>query len=118
MRFACTMIPSIIRLDTGTYVIDQPIHLASNLTIEGGFMDEYKVKTSEIGATTIYRSDQYVEGTSMAPRLVAIEASSLNDFRLQDLTIQTADAPSLPGINTTTNAADDKDCYNMVEPGG
>ena len=92
---------AIIRLDTGVYVIDQPIHLASNLTIEGGFMDDYKVKTSEIGATTIYRSGQYVEGTSMAPRLVAIEASSLNDFRLQDLTIQTADAPNLPGINNS-----------------
>lgn len=108
---------AIIRLDTGTYVIDQPIHLSSNITLEGGFRDEYKVKTSEIGATTIYRSAQYVEGTSMAPRLVAIEGSSLNDFRLQDLTIQTADAPELPGVNSATNAADDKDCYNMVEPG-
>ena len=108
---------AIIRLDTGRYVIDQPIRMASNLTLEGGFMDEYKIKTSEIGATTIYRSNQYVEGTSTAPRLVAIEANSLNDFRLQDLTIQTANAPELPAVNTATNAADDKDCYNMVDPG-
>lgn len=108
---------AIIRLDTGTYVIDQPLHLSSNITLEGGFRDEYKEKVSAIGATTIYRSANYVEGTSAAPRLVAIEGSSLNDFRLQDLTIQTADAPTLAPVSTETNRADDNECYNWVDPG-
>lgn len=108
---------AIIRLDTGTYVIDQPLHLSSNITLEGGFRDEFKEKVSSIGATTIYRSANYVEGTAAAPRLVAIEGSSLNDFRLQDLTIQTADAPQLEELTTTTNRADDNECYNWVEPG-
>lgn len=108
---------AIIRLDTGTYLIHQPIRLESNLTLEGGFQDDFKKKTSEVGATTIYRSDSCVEGTSMAPRLVAIEASSLNDFRLQDLTIRTASAPDLPPVRTASSLSDDRDCYNLVEPG-
>ncbi|MBR1991741.1 MAG: hypothetical protein IJ986_05660 [Bacteroidales bacterium] len=112
---ACTN--AIIRLDTGTYNIDQPIELASNLTLEGGFFDDYKQKTSAPGATTIFRSDQYVEGTSLAPRIVAMEGSSLNNFRLQDLTIETANAPSLPGLSVASSNADDNDCYNIVEPG-
>lgn len=108
---------AIVRMDTGTYIIDQPLHLSSNLTLEGGFQDEFKKKTSEIGATTIYRSANYVEGTATAPRLVAIEGSSLNDFRLQDLTIQTADAPQLEMVSTPNNRADDNECYNWVDPG-
>ncbi|MBO4646026.1 MAG: immunoglobulin domain-containing protein, partial [Bacteroidales bacterium] len=108
---------AIVRLDTGTYYLDHSIQLASNLTIEGGFFDEFKQKTSEVGATTLFRTQNRVEGTMMAPRIVAMEGSGLNDFRLQDLTIQTADAPALPAIHSPLVNADDKDCYNNVEPG-
>ena len=108
---------AIIRMEIGVYNIDKSLSLASNMTLEGGFFDEFKQKTSEPGATTIYRTNMYPEGTSRAPRLVAIEANSLNDFRLQDLTVQTADAEQLPPLQTSSSNYDDKECVNGTEPG-
>ncbi|MBO7071800.1 MAG: hypothetical protein J6W09_10990, partial [Bacteroidales bacterium] len=112
---SCT--DAIIRMDTGIYKIDKSLQLASNITLEGGFFDEYRQKTSKPGATTIYRTAEKAEGTSLAPRLVAIEANSINDFRLQDLTVQTADARQLPLVETGTTNFDDQECANGTEPG-
>ena len=104
-------------MEIGTYNIDKALHLSSNMTLEGGFSDEFRKKTSEAGATVIYRTDRYPEGTSHAPRLVAIEANSLNNFRLQDLTVQTADAQQVPPLETTITNFDDKECTNGTAPG-
>ena len=112
---SCT--DAIIRLAVGTYTINKSLQLASNMTLEGGFFDEYRQKTSEPGQTTIYRTSENPEGTSRAPRLVAIEANSLNNFRLQDLTVQTADAQQLPPLQTSNTNFDDMDCTNGTEPG-
>ena len=110
---------SIIRMETGTYNIDKALHLASNLTLEGGFFDEFRQKTSLAGATRINRTANHPEGNVRAPRLVAIEANGINDFRLQDLTISTDDAEPLPPLNTVAEDKDfdDMECTNGVEPG-
>lgn len=87
---------AIIRMATGTYNFDDPISTISSFTtIEGGF-DEGNgwQKTSLPGATTINRTTANLEGTPGNERLVAIYGNGIHDFRLQDLTITTDDAPS------------------------
>lgn len=92
---------TVIKLATGTYPIDAPITtLTSNVTLEGGYdaNDNWR-KTSAIGATTIARSANNVEGLPDAGRLVAFQIANASNFRFQDLTIQVFDAPAA----TTTN---------------
>ncbi|GIV32520.1 MAG: hypothetical protein KatS3mg031_0055 [Chitinophagales bacterium] len=93
-----------IKMAIGTYTISNPLTITSNLTIEGGFDDANNwVKTSLAGATTIYRDTSNPEGLPLAPRLVALYANSASYIRLQDLTIQVADAPPAPvGLPGTT----------------
>ncbi|WP_341906388.1 T9SS type A sorting domain-containing protein [Fluviicola taffensis] len=104
---------AVIKLATGTYTINAPLYLGSYLTLEGGFDPTTWVKTSLAGATTITRSTVAPEGTAGAQRLVAFYGNSAVGFRLQDLTITTANANS-PGMSTygihLTNCSN----YNMV----
>jgi hypothetical protein len=85
----------------GTYTIDNPITtLTNNLTLEGGFdpANGWK-KTSQAGATKIFRSNLNVEDAAgLAPRLVAIHAIGQDNIRFQDLTIEVADALPNGGI--------------------
>jgi hypothetical protein len=104
----------IIRIGMGTYTLNQAIaNIPSGVTLEGGFDpgDQWS-KTSLPGATTLYRSALNPEGTANQQRLVAMYANGSTNFRLQDLTIETADAPvsAAEGISTygahLTNCSD------------
>lgn len=90
---------AIIRMAIGTYNFDDPISTISSFTtIEGGFdSGNGWQKTSLPGATTINRTTANLEGSPGNERLVAIYGNGIHDFRLQDLTITTADAPSGTG---------------------
>jgi gliding motility-associated-like protein len=94
---------TVIKMAVGTYVIDSAItNLTSNITLEGGFdpSNSWR-KTSLAGATTILRSNLNVEDAAgVSPRLIAIYATGQDNIRLQDITIQVADAlPSASGLN-------------------
>lgn len=84
-----------IKMAVGTYMIDNPLNISSLLTIEGGFNPSNNWdKSSLAGATAIIRSSLNPEGPPEAQRLVALYANGAVYWRLQDLTIRTADAPS------------------------
>ncbi len=91
-RSACNN--SVIKLATGTYNIDNPLNITSLLTLEGGFIESQAwLKTSEIGATTINRTNANAGGVAGLNRhLTALEVFGSSNFRLQDLTITTNDA--------------------------
>ncbi|MDX1909347.1 MAG: T9SS type A sorting domain-containing protein [Bacteroidia bacterium] len=89
---SCTDV--VIKLDIGTYVINNTItNVSNNMTLEGGFdrLNGWR-KTSLAGATTIRRSTLNPEGAANAQRLVAFQISNASNFRFQDLTISTDNA--------------------------
>jgi len=101
---------TVIKMQVGQYNISAPLTISSNLTLEGGFLADWS-KTSTDGtlATTtlinrniagVYPWDG-LTGINEAPALVALTANGATDFRLQDLTIQTANAPASNSINPT-----------------
>jgi gliding motility-associated-like protein len=97
-RAACN--DAVLKLAIGTYNIDNPLFLGSFLTIEGGFdPGNAWEKTSTPGATTINRTTANPEGPVNGQRLVAFYGNSAIGFRLQDVTITTADA-NQPGMST------------------
>ena len=85
----------------GQYNIDKAIGLVDNITLEGGFLSDWsKTSTDSTLATTtlIYRTANGTypyDGLASpdAPTLVAVNALGVDKFRLQDLSIGTADAP-------------------------
>ena len=94
---------ALIKMAIGTYTIDNPItNITSYTTLEGGFdpANDWR-KTSQPGATTIFRSALNMEGlgTNNA-RIVAIYMNGNNYFRFQDVTIQTANCPALAAGDT------------------
>lgn len=94
---------AIIRMAEGTYEIDYPLELVSNVTIEGGYFDNFNKKTSRAGATTIHRTNTYVLGSASTPSVIAVKGDAVSGFRLQDLTIETADARNdLPSGNQSS----------------
>lgn len=84
-----------IKMAIGTYQIDNAItNFTSYMTIEGGFDPGNGWRKSSLpGATTILRSSNNPDGPPTAPRIVAFYINTAQYFRLQDLTIQTQDAP-------------------------
>lgn len=78
-----------IFMASGTYNITAPINMKANLTIEGGY-NANTWKKSNSTATTIYRDNSNIE--SAPNRLVAMYCNAISNFRLQDLTIRTANA--------------------------
>lgn len=87
---------TVIKMDIGTYNIANPItNLTSFLTLEGGFdQGNGWRKTSAAGATTINRTAANVQNaTGLSPRLIAFQINGQTEFRLQDLTITTVNAP-------------------------
>lgn len=91
---------SIIRLDTGLYIIDNPLNLIDSITIEGGFYASlHWQKSSEAGITEIQRSDLNPEGATNSNRLVAFYGSNNYGFVFQDVTISTVSA-TLNGCST------------------
>ncbi|MBN4061736.1 hypothetical protein JYU20_00885, partial [Bacteroidales bacterium AH-315-I05] len=91
---ACGAGGGLIKVATGTYTINNPITICSNLTIEGGYNATFTTKSSTLGATTIFRSTSNPEGGANQQRLVAIYANTAANFWFQDITIQTANATS------------------------
>ncbi|MEM7367924.1 MAG: T9SS type A sorting domain-containing protein [Bacteroidota bacterium] len=86
----------VIKMDIGTYTIDNAIaNVFDNITLEGGFdqANSWR-KTSTPGATTIHRSALNPAGPANGQRIVAFELTSATNFRFQDLTITTANAPT------------------------
>lgn len=91
---------AIIRMAEGIYEIDYPLDLVSNVTIEGGYFDNFNKKKSTAGATTIRRTNTNVLGSGAAPAVVALKGDAVHGFRLQDLTIETQDARNdIPASN-------------------
>lgn len=101
----------IVKLDTGTYTIDNAItNLAGGVTIEGGFVaaDNWK-KISRAGGSRIFRSTANPE--TNPDRLTAIYISDAQNFRFQDVTIEVADVSALAAGTSTygvhlTNCSD------------
>jgi hypothetical protein len=84
-----------IKMATGVYNINNPITtFGSYTTLEGGFDPTTWVKTSAPGATTIHRTAANPEGPLSNQRIVAVYGNGIHDFRLQDITITTANAPA------------------------
>ncbi|MBQ6277936.1 MAG: gliding motility-associated C-terminal domain-containing protein [Bacteroidales bacterium] len=91
---------AIIRMAEGVYEIDYPLELVSNVTIEGGYFDNFNKKKSTAGATTIRRTNTNVLGSGATPSVIALKGDAVHGFRLQDLTIETQDARNdIPASN-------------------
>lgn len=112
---------TVIKIATGTYNINNPISLVSDVTFEGGFQQALAwVKTSLPGATIINRTTANPEGAANQQRLVAVYGNAVSNFRLQDITITTAnanqDGQSTYGIHLTS-CFDYKIIRTQVLPG-
>jgi len=78
-----------IYMAAGTYILFNPLNMLSDITLEGGF-DPLTWEKSNSTTTTIYRDNSNVEPSPN--RLVAIYCMGISNFRLQDLTIRSANA--------------------------
>ena len=105
---------AVIKMATGTYTLNNPLNLASYITIEGGFDPTTWTKTSLAGATTIFRSASNPEGNVNEQRLVAFYGNTVVGFRLQDLTITTADGTAGTGMSTYGIHLTSCSNYNIV----
>ncbi|NNF02159.1 MAG: hypothetical protein HKN22_05705, partial [Bacteroidia bacterium] len=104
---------TVIRMSTGIYSIDTAItNITSFTTLEGGFNPVTWEKTSLAGATTIYRTNNNVEDTLVAPRLVAIYMNSAVAFKFQDITIEVQDAPVFGNLGISTYGVHLTNCSN------
>lgn len=107
-------------LQNGTYNLSEKLYLGSYITLEGGFNADYTQKSSQVGGTTIHRLAVNVEGLPDAPRLVAIEAVGEKYFRLQDISVTTAAAPTASaasnwkGVSTYCLYLNGCSHYNLV----
>lgn len=75
-------------LQSGTYVITEALPIPSNVDIIGGFNANWIKDNSAI--TTLFRDPSNVQ--MGPPRLVALQCVGQSNFRIQDLTIRTANA--------------------------
>lgn len=91
-QVACNV--AVIKMAHGTYNIDGPLQIPGHTTLEGGFDPATWEKSSAPGLTTINRTSLGNDGLPNAPALIALFASGQAGFRLQDLTITTANGPN------------------------
>jgi len=84
-----------IYLRGGTYVLTAPLTVPSNVDIIGGFNAQW---VKDNGAVTTLFRDATGPQTN-PPRLIAVSCVGRTNFRLQDMTIRTANAPG-QGIST------------------
>ncbi|NBR15036.1 MAG: hypothetical protein EBU01_10735, partial [Crocinitomicaceae bacterium] len=89
---------SIIKLAVGQYNLSSTLSVGSLMTLEGGYINNFGQKVSTDGTalttTIIYRDALNIQGLPTAGRIVALDATGASFFRLQDITIQTANAPA------------------------
>ncbi|MBL4658308.1 MAG: hypothetical protein JKX73_09930, partial [Flavobacteriales bacterium] len=88
---ACGSGGGVIKMQSATYTISDPITLCGNLTLEGGYNAGFLTK-SNTSTTTISRNTLNPQGAANQQRLVAVFGSSISSFRLQDLTITVSNA--------------------------
>ncbi|MBQ3831738.1 MAG: hypothetical protein II815_01020, partial [Bacteroidales bacterium] len=89
--------PVIIRMASGTYSYSVPIELKSNVIIDGGWTANTTTGVWKKGTatSTISRTDILdVSDRTTMPRLTAIEGNSVSGFKIQDVTVTTANAPA------------------------
>ncbi len=77
-----------IYLQSGTYVLTQELVIPSNAQLIGGFNGNWIKDNSSV--TTLFRDPSNVQ--LGPPRLIAVLCLGQSNFRLQDLTIRTANA--------------------------
>jgi PKD repeat protein len=90
LTYALTLVSATnnkIFMASGTYNISSPITMKANLSIEGGY-NSVTWKKSNATATTIFRDNSNIEPSPN--RIVAMYCNNISNFRLQDLTIRTA----------------------------
>lgn len=93
----------------GTYVLTAPLIIPSNVDIIGGFNAQWVKDNSAV--TTFFRD---ATNPQMAPpRLVAVDCSGRTNFRLQDLTIRTANATG-QGVSTYAVYLNNCSNYDLV----
>jgi hypothetical protein len=103
----------VIKMESGTYNISNPItNASSNVTIEGGYDVGFLAKSSIAGRTVILRDAMNPQGPATAQRLVAVEVTSASNFRFQDLTIQTVNATATGQEGMSTYALYLTSCSN------
>ena len=98
--------PAIVRMASGTYNTINTVNMISNVLVDGGWDADIPngVWTKGTGTTIINRTVDNIEGRgTSSPRLVAIEGKDKSNFILQDVTVRTADAPSLSEAWVTGN---------------
>ncbi|MBN4072459.1 T9SS type A sorting domain-containing protein [Crocinitomix catalasitica] len=108
--FATATSGDIIRLDTGLYILDNPLNLIGGVTIVGGFIEEDAwTKTSDPAQTELRRSNLNAEGPGGQDRIVAIYGNAIANFSVRNVMITTEDA-SVAGRTTyslhLTNCSD------------
>ncbi|MCF8258489.1 MAG: hypothetical protein K9J06_13115, partial [Flavobacteriales bacterium] len=93
----------------GTYVLTAPLNIPSNVDIIGGFNAQWVKDNSAV--TTLFRD---ATNPQMAPpRLVAVNCTGRTNFRLQDLTIRTANATG-QGVSTYALYLNNSSNYDVV----
>ena len=95
LTYGLTLVNStnnIVWISTGIYLISNTLLIPSNVTLEGGFNPPTWVK-STVSQTLIERNaSNFLAAPANA--LIALLGNAVSNFRLQDLTITTANAPS------------------------
>ncbi|HNI45698.1 MAG TPA: hypothetical protein PK230_13435, partial [Chitinophagales bacterium] len=115
---------AVLKLAVGQYNFDQAIQLFDYMTIEGGFLPNTnweKVSSDGTLATTtiINRTNSGAhpyDGIANAPALMTMYGNGIGNFRLQDITLTTADAPpaTAEGISTYGLYLNNCHDYNIV----
>lgn len=82
---------NLIWLATGTYPVSSIVSIPSNITIEGGFNPAGWIK-SNVSQSIIERDASNILA-SPVNALVALAGNAVSNFRLQDITINVANAP-------------------------
>lgn len=77
-----------IYLQGGTYVLTEPLFIPSNIDLIGGYNANWIKDNTSI--TTLFRDPSNVE--LGPPRLIALLCVGQSNFRIQDVTIRTANA--------------------------
>jgi PKD repeat protein len=93
----------------GTYVLNAPLVVPSNVNIIGGFNSQWVKDNSAV--TTIFRDATNPQMSP--PRLIALDCSGRTNFRLQDLTIRTANATG-QGVSTYAIYLNNCSDYQLV----
>ncbi len=96
----------VIRVGEGVYNISNALNIPGGVTIEGGFDPANNWQKSSLREVTkIVRTNSNLEGPNGNQRLVAFYGNGISNFRLQDITIESAStniaSASVYGVHLT-----------------